>query len=143
MADILHDFPIRASADQVFEAVSSPSGLDQWWTKRASGVVKAGAEYHLWFGPEYDWRAVVSKCIPPREFELRVIRADPEWLGTRVGFVLREEQGATQVRFHHAGWPEQSKHFRISTFCWAMYLRILRRHLEEGETVPYERRLEV
>jgi uncharacterized protein YndB with AHSA1/START domain len=61
MADILHDFPIRASAERVFEAVSAPSGLDQWWTKRANGVVKAGAEYQLWFGPEYDWRAVVEQ----------------------------------------------------------------------------------
>jgi hypothetical protein len=33
--------------------------------------------------------------------------------------------------------------FRRSSYCWAMYLRILRRYLEHGETVPYERRLDV
>lgn len=143
MADILHDFPIRASVERVFDAVSAPSGLDQWWTKRATGTPSIGAEYQLWFGPPYDWRAVVSTCVPPHEFELRIAAADPEWLGTRVGFVLREGHDATQVRFHHAGWPAQSEHFRTSTFCWAMYLRILRRHLETGETVPYEQRLEV
>jgi len=33
--------------------------------------------------------------------------------------------------------------FRISTHCWAMYLRILRRHFEHGESVPYEDRLDV
>jgi hypothetical protein len=26
---------------------------------------------------------------------------------------------------------------------WAMYLRVLKRHLEHGESVPYERRLDV
>jgi hypothetical protein len=31
----------------------------------------------------------------------------------------------------------------VSCFCWAMYLRILRRHLEYGEEVEYERRLDV
>jgi len=30
----------------------------------------------------------------------------------------------------------------ISSFCWAMDLRILRRHLEHGESVPRERRLD-
>jgi hypothetical protein len=31
---------------------------------------------------------------------------------------------------------------RISCHCWALYLRLLRRHLEFGESVPYDRRLE-
>lgn len=143
MADILHDFPIYAPAERVFEAVSDPSGLDQWWTKRSTGEARAGAEYQLWFGPEYDWRAVVSHCAPPVKFELRMVGADAEWLGTRVGFLLQEDRSVTQVRFHHAGWPEPSEHFRISTFCWAMYLRVLRRYLEHGDRVPYEQRLEV
>jgi len=29
------------------------------------------------------------------------------------------------------------------THCWAMYLRILGRHLEHGESVPFEKRLDV
>jgi hypothetical protein len=34
-------------------------------------------------------------------------------------------------------------HYRTSCHCGALYLRILRRHLEHGESVPYERRLDV
>ena len=49
----------------------------------------------------------------------------------------------TQVRFYHAGWNSVTEHFRISTYCWAMYLRILRRNLEFGEQVPYSERLSV
>jgi uncharacterized protein YndB with AHSA1/START domain len=143
MADIRHDFPIQASRERVFEAVSSPAGLDQWWTKRAAGDPRVGAEYELWFGPAYDWRAVLNKYAPSGELEYQLVRADPEWLGTRVGFVLQEDKGATQVRFYHTGWPTPSQHYRTSSFCWAMYLRILRRYLEHGEVVPYERRLEV
>jgi len=143
MPDILHDFPISAPLERVFEAVSTPAGLDQWWTRRSTGIPRVGAEYELSFGPEYDWRAVVSKHTPPLEFEYRIVRADGDWLGTRVGFLLREASSATQVCFYHMGWPEAGDHYRTSCFCWAMYLRILRRYLEAGETVPYERRLEV
>ncbi len=39
--------------------------------------------------------------------------------------------------------PAETAHHRVSCFCWGMYLRILERWLEHGETVPYARRLEV
>ncbi|MBI3004678.1 MAG: SRPBCC domain-containing protein [Ignavibacteriales bacterium] len=143
MPDILHDFPINASAERVFDAVSSPRGLDAWWTKKSSGEPKVGAEYSLWFGPEYDWRAIVSQCKRAKEFELKIAKADRDWEPTRVGFDLEESNGVTQVRFHHLGWPESNDHYRTSCFCWAMYLRLLKRYVEFGEVVPYEKRLDV
>jgi uncharacterized protein YndB with AHSA1/START domain len=143
MPDILHDFPIGAPIERVFEAVSTPEGLDRWWTMHSSGIPQLGAQYELGFGPDYQWRAVVSKHAPPVELEYQIVRADGDWLGTRVRFVLRVDGGATQVRFSHTGWPDAGDHYRTSCYCWAMYLRILRRFLENGEAVPYERRLEV
>jgi len=140
MADISHDFPINASLNRVFEAVSTPAGLDTWWTKHSTGEPVEGNEYKLWFGPEYDWRAVVCRCVPDTEFELELTSAQRDWQGTRVGFLLEERDGVTQVRFHHSGWPEANDHYRGSCYCWAMYLRLLRRYVETGETVPYEDR---
>ncbi len=143
MSDILHQFPVSAPVARVFEAVSSPGGLDRWWTARAEGSPRPGAVYQLWFGPEYDWRATVTECRPGSAFELQMTVAMPDWLGTRIRFELEADQGGTAVRFAHSGWPEASEHFRISSYCWAMYLRLLKRYLEHGEQVPYERRLEV
>jgi hypothetical protein len=37
MPDILHDLPIKAARERVFQAVSTCEGLDCWWTKRSSG----------------------------------------------------------------------------------------------------------
>lgn len=143
MPDIYHDFYIEAAAERVFQAVSSPAGLDQWWTKRSSGEQKEGGLYELWFGPEYDWRGRVTTWMPNSDFELEISHADKDWNGTRVGFHMEEQNGSTTVRFHHLGWPEANEHYRISCYCWAMYLRILRRYLEHGEMVSYENRLDV
>ena len=143
MADIFQDFPIKATPGRVFQAISTPRGLDCWWTKKSAGEPTEGAVYELWFGPQYDWRAKVTRCVADAEFELEMVRADADWLGTRVGFRLDTQAGATRVRFHHTGWPSLNEHFRISCYCWAMYLRILRRYLEHGELVPYENRLDV
>jgi uncharacterized protein YndB with AHSA1/START domain len=144
MPDILHDFPIAASPSEVFDAVSTPAGLDTWWTLRSSGTPCVGQDFQLDFGPGYVWRARVSECRPNECFELKMTDAMPDWLGSTVRFDLSDSiGGGTQLRFAHRGWSDESEHFRISSFCWAMYLRIMRRQLEHGEAVPYEERLEV
>ena len=142
MADILHQLPIKAPRQQVFTAISMPLGLDSRWTKRSSGDAVVGGQYELWFGPEYDWRAVVSRCVPETEFELEITRADDAWLGTRIGFELEEKAGVTEVRFHHSGWSEPTEHYRISAYCWALYLRLLGRYITKSEVVAYADRLD-
>jgi uncharacterized protein YndB with AHSA1/START domain len=143
MADIFNDFPIKALAHDVFQAVSTSAGLDTWWTLTCSGKAKEGEEFELGFGAGYDWRAVVSRCVPDTEFELEIVSGDDDWRGTHVGFAFAENNGVTQVRFHHTGWPESNEHYRVSCYCWPMYLRLLRRYIEHGEVVPYEDRLNV
>ncbi|HEX6050761.1 MAG TPA: SRPBCC domain-containing protein [Gemmatimonadaceae bacterium] len=143
MSDILHDFPVFAPASRVFEAVSTPAGLDRWWTITSSGEPRLGTEYALDFGPTYQWRARVSACEPDRLFELELTTAMDDWIGTRVRFDLTETNGTTQVRFAHLGWPDPTEHYRVSSFCWAMYLRLMKRNVEHGEVVPYELRLDV
>ena len=143
MADIYHVFPINASAKQVFDAISTATGLDSWWTKTCEGTPVQGAEYKLGFGPGYDWRAVVSHCIPDSEFELTLNKADADWQNSSINFKLTADEGKTSVNFRHVGWPQENEHYKISCFCWAMYLRLLKKYVETGETVPYEIRLDV
>jgi uncharacterized protein YndB with AHSA1/START domain len=143
MHDILQDFPIAAEPARVYRAVSEPALLDEWWTLRSTGTPSLGARYDLDFGPGYKWAAVVTKAEPGSAFELRMTDADGDWVGSQVGFDLQPSSSGTQVRFYHCGWPEANEHYRISCHCWALYLRILRRHIEKGESVPYEQRLDV
>jgi uncharacterized protein YndB with AHSA1/START domain len=132
MPDILLDFPIRA-----------PAGLDQWWSAKSTGRPAPGEVYALSFGPGYGWRARVTECDPPHRFELELTDADADWRGTRVGVELTAAGETTTVRFHHRHSPDANEHYRISCYCWPMYLRVLRRYLEYGESVPYEQRLDV
>ncbi len=142
MADILHDFPVRATVEEVFRAFSIPGGLDTWWTLRAEGQPALDSEYRLYFGPGFDWRARVSRIEPLQEFELTMTEASGDWLGTRVGVRFTSRDGVIHVEFRHTGWLSATPHFRTSNCCWASYLRILRRNLEHGESVPYAERLD-
>jgi len=143
LPEIVQDLPIRAPLADVFDAVSRPAGLNEWWTKSSRGEPALDAEYELGFGAGYDWRAKVSAFDAGHAFELTMTQADPDWLHTRVGFTLERKDQLTWLRFHHAGWPSVNEHYRVSCHCWAMYLRVLRRFLDFGESVPYDQRLDI
>jgi uncharacterized protein YndB with AHSA1/START domain len=143
MADIIHEFTVKALPERVFQSFATPSGLEKWWTKESSGESRDGGTVRLYFGPQYDWQARVTRRVESSRFELQITQAHPDWMGTLVGCELSPEgNDATRVRFYHTGWPENNEHWRVSCFCWAMYLRILRRNIEYGENVEYERRLD-
>ena len=139
MPGIFHTFRIYGPADRIFGAVSEPAGLDVWWTKTCA---VSGVEYDLGFGPGCDWRAVVTRSVPSADFELEFTVSDSDWKGTRIGFEIRPLEKFTEVHFHHTGWPRDTDNYRGSNYCWAMYLRLLKRYVEHGEVVPFEKRLD-
>ena|ERR1035437_4816876 len=143
MADIVHELTVKAVPERVFEAIATAKGMDCWWTMSATGEPRENAEYALGFGLRFDWRARVTRSVPASEFELTMTDADSDWMGTRVTYRLEPTgRAATRIRFSHTGWPVENQHWRISCYCWAMYLRLLRRYVELGEVVPYPQRLD-
>ncbi len=124
---IEQEFPINASTERIFAAIATPAGLDCWWTLTCEGTPTLGAEYALGFGAEYQWAARVSACELSRLFEFTMTRSDADWRRSRVRFELVPSHGATTLRFSHTGWPQKNTHFRVSSHCWALYLRLLRR----------------
>ncbi len=141
MPDILHDLIVDAPIHRVFEAFATPDGLDAWWTLRAEGEPRVGTAYVFFFGAAYDWRGEVSVVVPERCMEWCITQSDDDWHGTRVGVELTVLASGTHVRFWHTGWREANAHYRTSSFCWAMYLRLMKQWCETGAVVPYETRL--
>ncbi len=140
MPDILHNLTIQSSPENVYRAVAFPEGLNAWWTKSSVGTPELGAEYQLYFSDEYDWRAIVLENNKNSKFALEITVADGDWTGTKVRFFLTEKNGSTDICFEHTGWREINEHFRISSYCWAKYLRLLKDYVEEGKIIPYEER---
>lgn len=143
MADVLHQFVISAEPGVVWNYFATGEGLAKWWTASSSGNAEVGSIWQLFFTPEYDWRARVTQCEPGKAFELTLIEAMDDWIGTQVGVTLTDGGGDTPltvIDFYHRGWAAETDHFRISSFCWATYLRLLKRHIEHGEFTPYGQR---
>ena len=137
---IYHDLTIKAFPTKVFDGISNPVLLDEWWTETCKGNASIGAEYELGFTQNCVWHAKVTNLKPNQEFELQIFNSHEDWDDTMVGFVLEDKGDLTKLSFYHSEWKNQNEHFRISSYCWAVYLRILKGYLEKGIQVPYAER---
>lgn len=138
--NILHNLVIQCPKKQVFDAVSLPKHLNNWWTLRCTGKPELGAQYHLFFTDEYDWYGKVSKYEQESSFHISMTKSDLDWDQTTFGFDLEEIKSGTLIRFGHTNWPNCNDHFRTASYCWAMLLNGLKNYLEKGIILPFEER---
>ncbi|ULC60535.1 SRPBCC domain-containing protein [Flaviramulus sp. BrNp1-15] len=138
--NIYHNLLIKASSKEVFDAVSQPEHLDNWWTLKSSGKPELNSEYNLNFTDTYNWFCKVSKVKENESFHLKMTDSDKDWNPTTFGFDLEVKENATYLKFSHKNWPENNEHFKHSSFCWAMLLYDLKNYLEKGIIIPFEER---
>lgn len=141
MYTILHDLTIKASSETIYNAVSDPKHLNNWWTLKCEGCPLIGESYQLYFAPEYDWRAEVTLAQFSKHFELTLKECSEDWEPTKFGFTFKPvESQSTMVAFYHSGWEVQSHHYRRTSYCWAILLHGLKQYLEKGVIIPFDKR---
>ncbi|GLR15819.1 SRPBCC family protein [Portibacter lacus] len=134
---IYHNLVINGSKKDVFEAISDPNHLVNWWPLKCSGEVKLGGVYRLFFSEEYDWLAKVVYFDPYNTFELSMIKSDEDWATTSFKYELVEKKGKLWLNFSHEGWETENDHFKHSSYCWAMLLNGLKNYVEKGSIIPF------
>ncbi len=137
---IHHCLFIDASPEKVFDAVTQPKHLNNWWTLTCEGRPAAGNKYNFYFGDEYNWFGKVSKCKANEQFFIAMTQSSLGWETTTFGFELKPHKRGTTVYFSHVGWQQQDEHFKITSFCWAMLLNGLKQYMEKGIIIPFNER---
>lgn len=142
MADICHSLFVDAPREAVFEAAATPQGMKTWWTDSSDGKPVEGAVYQLLFARGLQWSGLVRRYDAPAEFELEITDADDDWIGTTIEIRLASQLNRTALHFRHrTSWQTDDERFAISNYCWAQYLRAMKRNLETRELIPYEKRI--
>ncbi len=141
MHSILHNVYIQEKDPSlIFDAMTTPSGLDRWWTLESAGKPILHSDYRFYFSEAFDWRATVTLVEIAKSIDWKMTEADIDWTGTSFGFRLKTLSDKTLVEFYHKDWKKTNEHFRRTSFCWAMYLYLLKRYLEYGEIIPFSDR---
>lgn len=136
MAVIKHLFHIQASKQEVFEAISTIEGLQNWWTVQVSGNCNTGGVLAFRFNENgMDFKVTELKENEMVAWECVAGHAD--WVGTTVTFYLDQNEGKTRVRFNHENWLETGDHYAACNFSWSRYFESLRRLCQTGTGAPF------
>ena len=136
MATIKHLFHIAASRAEVFEAISSLNGLQNWWTADTKGDDNVGGILSFRFdghGPDFK----VAKLEKDKQVVWECVDGMPGWVGNIIGFSLDENDGKTRVRFTHDGLEAPDDAVAGINFTWGRYLVSLRQFCQSGVGAAY------
>ncbi|MEE9437866.1 MAG: SRPBCC domain-containing protein [Saprospiraceae bacterium] len=138
---ILHDVIITADMSSIFEAISEPKHLNNWWTQKCTGIARINSKYNLHFNESYDWYGTVTVCIIDKSFSISMTDATTKWMGTTFGFNIEPiDSEKTRLKFFHKDWKEIDEDFRHTSYCWAILLSHLKDYLEQSIILPFEKR---
>ena len=112
---IEREIHVDASPEVVFEVVSSPEHLKEWWPDEAAFESSAGAEGHIVFQHGPDEMTIVPITIvatqPPRSFSFRWVYDSGQVAGPSnsllVTFDLEPVGEGTRVRMTETGFRER------------------------------------
>ncbi len=139
-ADYQTSIRIQASADAVFDALTTANGLAAWWNPATGSGVSGGELRFIMNAPE---PLVIHVDEATRPTLVRWSVTDcpflPDWIGTRPTFSITPlDADTSELHFHHWGLHEELECIDICSHSWNHYIMTsLRDYLERGHGSPY------
>ena len=137
MPEINHRVGIKASADKIYQALTTNEGLTTWWTNDITGAGDVGSIIKFRFnggGPDFS----VIELVPNKTVRRQHSGHVPEpWQGTEISFQLKFDGEQTFVLFTHANWQESSDFMAHCSTKWAVFLLSLKNAVESGQGQPF------
>jgi len=158
MAKIHQAVLIGASAEKVYDAITTPQGLSGWWTPGAEAKPVVNSVARFPFGPDYFKEMQIVELKPLEFVKWKCIQGTGEWIGTTLSFQLRpgnkkallkshpelngqieqqQNENGTLLEFHHDDWKEYTLMFAECSYTWGQFLKSLKLYCETGKGLPW------
>jgi uncharacterized protein YndB with AHSA1/START domain len=139
MPDIMHIVKIHASPERVYQALTTPEAIRNWWTRDAVLDSRIGGTGEFGFLERPNITKVsVAELTAPVHVGWKTISAGaPGWDGTTITFDLRADGSDTALAFAHRGFKQADGAYAATTTGWGYYLVSLKRYLEAGKGMPH------
>ncbi|MBW0433736.1 SRPBCC family protein [Leptospira yasudae] len=145
MNGIYHKVGIRAGANEVVQALTTQTGLANWWTRQvegafSGGVSAVGEAIRFTFGEKGFFDMKVQESTPARVL-WECVNGPEDWVGSHVDFNLRagtapDGAAMTLIHFRHQDWKTESEFTAHCSMKWAVFLLSLKSLIENGKGQP-------
>jgi len=136
MYDIVHKVGIKSPPTETFKALTEQPRLAGWWTTDTQGSFEVGGVIAFRFADRGFIDMKVIELDPGKRVVWQVVDGPGGWIGSKVSFDLKPENGYTEVFFKHAGWKEQGEFMHHCSTKWAVFVMSLKSLLETGKGTP-------
>jgi uncharacterized protein YndB with AHSA1/START domain len=158
MPNIRHNLLIGASAEKIYEAITSEEGLSAWWTPNIKAKTEVNSVARFPFGNNYYKEMKIIELIPSELVKWNCIKGDAEWVSTDISFTLmssnkkkllntnpeilgqieqQSNEDGTMLIFHHDNWKGYTPMFAECNYTWGQFLRSLKLLCETGKGRPW------
>jgi uncharacterized protein YndB with AHSA1/START domain len=135
---IARELKIDASPEVVYEVISTPEHLREWWPDEANVVATPGAVGSITFGPDGVVPLTVVEADPPRRFSFRWAHPADEAASAAnsvlATFDLVPDGDGTLLKFVETGFDEAARsddEFKDHTTGWDHFLPRLTPYAEK------------
>jgi uncharacterized protein YndB with AHSA1/START domain len=129
---------VRASADALYDALTTAHGLTAWWT-RAEGSGDTGGELRFTMSAPDPLFVHVDAATRPTSVRWTVTECtfEPEWVGTHPTFTITPlDDAVTELEFRHVGLTDELECIDMCTRGWDHYMSSLGHYVETGRGNP-------
>jgi uncharacterized protein YndB with AHSA1/START domain len=158
MPNIRHNLLIAASAEKIYNVLTSQEGLSAWWTPETTVREEVNSIARFPFGNGYYKEMKITEQIPSKQVQWHCIKGDDEWVGTNISFTIvssnkkelldtnpeilgqleqQSHEEVTMLIFHHDDWKDYTPMFAECSYTWGQFLRSLKLLCETGTGNPF------
>ena len=158
MPNIHHSLIIGASAEKVYNAITSQEELSAWWTPDTIAKAEVNSVARFPFGTDYFKEMKITELKPYELVKWNCIKGADEWIGNNISFELlyeeksnllsshpemqgqieqQRDENVTLLIFHHNDWKEYTPMYAECNYTWGQFLRSLKRLCETGKGRPW------
>jgi uncharacterized protein YndB with AHSA1/START domain len=146
MNDFETELTIAAPPSAVYEALTTQTGLRNWWTRtcQVPGTVSSHSTFR--FGPTYKIMEILAanphrevrwRCIDSHIHAPGLVTKPDEWKGTTIHFKLTPAPAGTLLHLTHLGLTPHIECYNICTQGWHHFLASLQAYTQTGTGTPY------
>jgi len=143
MTEITHTIGFDVPAAELYTALTTQAGIQNWWTNDC--VLPVGIPQTARFGwKDYGWSVAVKivELKPTTLVRWKCTESNMQntaaWVGSEIKFAISEKaSNQCELHFTHAPYPESSC-YQVCYDGWLFFLgKSLKNYLETGQGSPY------
>lgn len=140
--DIIHEFEIKTTEEQAFNAFTTETGINGWWSGDCDIPNKVGEVLRVRFtehNVEMGFR--IDELVPNEKAQWTCIEnPNPAFMDTRIEFNIEKSKNGVFFKFNHSNWDEQWNgqiNYEQSVGTWQHFMNSLKSFLETGTGQPW------